>query len=458
MKTNHVPKFKIILSLFALLGGLQLGFADQHPNVILIMADDVGQECFTAYGAEDYNTPNLDQMAKQGVVFEHCYSQSLCTPSRVKLMTGKYMFRNYTHFGYLRPDQKTLGHLMQAAGYKTSIAGKWQLNGLYNDLPGSDDPTRPNLFGFDDYHLWQLTKGKSEGERYWDTLIESNGKVFTQAQLKGKYGPDLHRDFILNFMEKHKETPFFVYYPMVLVHDPFLPTPDSKNRACKNQKQNFVDMVSYTDKIVGQIIAKTESLGIAENTLIIFTADNGTHTSLTSRWKGQNIKGGKGSMKNSGNHVPLYVYWKGVSPTTARNTDLIEFSDFYATLADLTQQTLRPKDLIDGVSFLPQIKGLSNPHKRDFIIQHYTPFWGNDKNSGRSVRDQTYKLYQDGRFYHVPNDLEEKHALTKGSAGERAESKRTIFQQQLDRLPKFPDELGQQAKTRPIYPDWNPND
>lgn len=445
-----------VMGLMLFLGSF--AHAAKQPNIILIMTDDVGQECFPAYGGEDYETPRLDEIAQKGMVFDHCYSQSLCTPSRVKIMTGKYMFRNYTHFGYLRPDQKTTGHLMKDAGYKTAVVGKWQLNGLYDRHPGHDDPTRPQHLGYDEYHLWQLTKGKNEGERFWNTYIETNVNPKTKEDLKGQYGPDLHRDFVLDFMERNKSEPFFIYYPMVLVHSPFLPTPDSKDLKCKDKKQNFVDMVKYTDKIIGQIIDKTESLGIAENTIILFTSDNGTHTSLKSKWRGEDFKGGKGSMKNSGNHVPFYAYWKGMTPTGARNQDLVDFSDFYATLADITQQKLTKENPIDGISFLPQLKGQENSNKRDHLLLHYTPFWGDGKNSGRSIRDQNFKLYHDGRYFNVPKDIHENHIVQKGSLGERAETKRSLFQEKLNRLPAFPKELGKKAKDRPLFPTWDPLD
>ena len=99
--------------------------AQEKTNVILIMADDVSWEAFGCYGAEDYETPHIDALAEKGVRFKHCYSTPICTPSRVMIMTGKYNFRNYTHFGYLNPEEKTFGNLMQDAAYKTAIAGKW---------------------------------------------------------------------------------------------------------------------------------------------------------------------------------------------------------------------------------------------------------------------------------------------------------------------------------------------
>ena len=203
--------------------------AERKPNIILIMADDVSWECFGCYGAEDYRTPNIDQLAADGIKFQHCYSTPICTPSRVKIMTGKYGFRNYTHFGYLDPSQRTFGHLLQDEGYRTAITGKWQLNGLYNSLPGHQDSSRPLKAGFDESLLWQVTKGKGGdgGERFWNAPLEHNGKFISRQENQGTYGPDLMTDFVCDFIQRNQERPFFVYYPMVLVHNPFVPTPDT---------------------------------------------------------------------------------------------------------------------------------------------------------------------------------------------------------------------------------------
>jgi arylsulfatase A len=140
----------VLVLLPALLFGEESG---RRPNVVLIMADDVSWECFGCYGAEDYKTPNIDALAAKGIRFANCYSTPICTPSRVKLMTGKHNFRNYTHFGYLDPKEKTFAQLLRSAGYKTAIAGKWQLNGLYHRAEGSTDSTRPHKAGFDEYCL-----------------------------------------------------------------------------------------------------------------------------------------------------------------------------------------------------------------------------------------------------------------------------------------------------------------
>lgn len=437
-----------------------LGFSAQRPNIVLIMADDVSWECFSCYGAEDYKTPHLDALAAKGIRFNHCYSTPICTTSRVKIMTGKYNFRNYTHFGYLQPEEKTFAKLLKSAGYKTAIAGKWQLSGLYHGAPGNQDASRPVKAGFDEYCLWQVTTQKSSkngGERFWSPPLEQNGKFLTKEDNHLKYGPDLMSDFLCNFIKRNKDDPFFVYYPTVLVHDPFVPTPDTigdrprthgsnkqpKDKAAK--KANFVAMVQYLDKLVGKIVKQVDDIGQLDNTIIMFTADNGSHRTLTSRWNGQDIKGGKGSTTDMGTHVPFIASWAGKSPQGLVSDDLIDFTDFYPTLAQAAGIKLGKYDPIDGVSFLPQLQGKKGA-PRDWVFCHYQPYWGNFKGT-QFARTQTHKLYPDGRLYHIPNDLKEETNLAP------TQSNKTLTKV-LKSAPPATTKGTNKAKKRPVYPDW----
>jgi len=439
--------------------------AGEKPNVIVIMADDVSWEAFGCYGAEDYRTPHIDALAASGVRFAHCYSTPICTTSRVKLMTGQYNFRNYTHFGYLNPQDRTFGHMMQEAGYKTAIAGKWQLNGLANNLPGHQDGSRPQQAGFDESCLWQVTTARRRngrgGERFWSPPLEHNGRYVSVEENHGKYGPDILCDFVCDFVDRHQDDPFFVYYPMVLVHNPFVATPDTiggaprtqaANKAPKSktsQKKNFVAMVEYMDKIVGRIVAKVKEVDQLENTIIMFTADNGTNTSITSRWNGQDIRGGKGGMTDMGTHVPFVASWPGKTPSGIVLDDLIELTDFYPTLANASGMVSGPTDPVDGVSFLPQLQGKPGT-LRQWVLCHYQPYW--NKSPGQFARTQQYKLYRDGRFYHVPEDLREKHSLSVGTAGDET---RQMLQRLLDQCPPAPIERAtRDAVERPTYADW----
>lgn len=439
-------------------------FAEKKPNIILIMADDVSWECFSCYGGEDYKTPNIDALAANGLRFRHCYSTPICTTSRVQLMTGKYNFRNYTHFGYLNPGEKTFARLLKSAGYKTAIAGKWQLNGLSHNAPGNQDATRPIKAGFDEYCLWQLTQPKPKGERFWSPVLEQNGRILTKEDTHNQYGPDIMSEFLCDFIKRNKDAPFFVYYPTVLVHGPFVPTPDSIGDGPRthdtNKKQgdkvarkaNFVAMVQYLDKIVGKIVKQVEEAGQLENTIIMFTADNGTHVSLSSRWNGQTIKGGKGGTTDMGTHVPFVVSWKGKSPKGRVLDDLVDFTDFYPTLAQAAGIERGEDDPIDGVSFFPQLKGEKGT-PRDWVFCHYQPYWGSFRGT-QFVRDQSFKLYRDGRFFEVPKDLKEENPL---SGGDDTKTSFKMLSDVFETAPPAPLlKGGKNAKNRPVFPDWKP--
>ncbi|MCF8346390.1 MAG: sulfatase-like hydrolase/transferase [Bacteroidales bacterium] len=381
---------------------------NKKMNVILIMADDMGYETLECNGGVSYKTPNLDRMAEEGIRFVNCYSQPLCTPSRVKIMTGKYNYRNYEGFGYLNPDERTFGNVMKEAGYATAVIGKWQLNGLekYGEnrgekWPGWDDMDRPHSFGFDEYCLWHFTGRDS---RYADPRIEQNGELLTG--LDDAYGPDIFKNYALDFIERNKDQSFFLYYPMVLPHSPFVPTPDSEiwsnmSLRNKNDNKNFADMIAYVDKIVGEIRQKVEAEGIADRTLILFTGDNGTNKRIVSETLTGTYKGGKGTMLNAGTHVPLVAWWPGSIQEGVVYDELIDFSDFYPTLAELAGRD----EAHDGQSFLPLLIGKPYQEKESVFV-HYDLRMGPGKHEyhDRFARDKQFKLYEDGRFYHVPSD------------------------------------------------------
>ncbi|HEC42480.1 MAG TPA: arylsulfatase A [Bacteroides sp.] len=414
MKYSIIPAFITLLMISV---ACQTEKTEQQPNVILIMADDMGYECISSYEGASYSTPVLDSLAANGIRFDQCVSQPLCTPSRVKIMTGLYNYRNYEYFGYLNPNQYTFGNLMQDAGYETLIAGKWQLNGLaYKDsLPEWSDSLSPGGFGFDEYCLWQLTRARKEGERFADPLIQQNG--VTLERDADIYGPDVFCDYILDFISRNKDKPFFVYYPMVLVHDPFVPTPDSEEwedpgNRYKKDTAFFKDMVAYTDKIVGRIVGKLKELKIDKNTIVIFTGDNGTHPSIYTPIPNGSIRGGKGNTIDAGTHVPLIISWPAKIRKGFVYDQLISFSDFFPTLADIVDREAET----DGQSFYSLLKG-EEYNSRETVFVHYDPRWSNNVNRFRNqfVRTADYKLYRDGNYYNISRDILEKTPLNPDS-------------------------------------------
>ena len=177
-----------LLLLLAACTGLSGLSVEAPPNVVLIFADDVGVEAFGCYGGTSYDTPNLDALAAGGMRFTHCYSQPLCTPSRVKLMTGKSNQRNYVSFSILDPGERTFAHMARDAGYATAVAGKWQLLGWegYGEWAGRG--STPAQAGFDSWCLWQV---EELGKRYWDPTLDVDGELM--KKIEGVYGPDLRR-------------------------------------------------------------------------------------------------------------------------------------------------------------------------------------------------------------------------------------------------------------------------
>ena len=414
---------------------------------ILIMADDMGYECLGSYGSLSYETPYLDQLAAQGIRFETSISQPLCTPSRVKIMTGLYNYRNYDYFGHLGLENPSFGNLMKEAGYATCIAGKWQLNGLsYKEqLSDWNDPTRPQQLGFDEYCLWQLTRARKEGERYANPLIECNGKLLDREV--DAYGPDLFADFILDFIERHSDRPFFVYYPMVLVHDPFVPTPDSENWQNQEDRYNndtasFKDMVTYADKIVGQIVARLEENGLLENTVLIFTGDNGTHPTIYTHTVSGTIRGGKGNTTDAGTRVPLIAHYPDGKQKGVVYESLIEFSDFYPTLAEIAgvamEEEKEEATQRDGQSFYPVLTGKSHS-PRETVFVHYDPKWSKNVNRFRNqfVRTLNYKLYADGRFFNLTNDVLELHPLSMDSLSNPETKEYDLLSNEMEKHPDF---------------------
>jgi len=361
--------------------------AEEKPNIVLIMADDLGYECLGCNGGTSYHTPNLDRLAAEGVRFTSAFCTPLCSPTRIELMTGRYGFRNYRGWGVLDPKEVTFGHVLRQAGYATCVSGKWQL--CHFDKPENAD--HPRRAGFDEFCVWTWVFKRSKPSRYWDPLIWQNGKLLEGT--KGKYAPDIHCQFIIDFIARNRSRPFFAYYPMNLVHAPFHPTPDTRDR--KGGKQKFyADMVAYLDKCVGRVVATLERLGLREKTLILFTGDNGTPRGIKSRMGKVEVPGGKGNMTDTGCHVPLIASWKGVTPPGRVCEDLVDFSDVFPTLAEVAGAPL-PKVKIDGRSFLPQIRGERGKPREWVYIQ---------LNNKKAVRTKRWKLHGDGRLFDIQSD------------------------------------------------------
>jgi arylsulfatase A-like enzyme len=422
----------------------------RRPNIILIMSDDLGYEVIGANGGTSYKTPVIDGMARTGMRFENAHVMPLCTPTRVSLMTGKYNFRNYLGFGLIKPDEVSFGHLMSDAGYKTCISGKWQ---LYSYNPPDEFPEwrskgqRIEDAGFDEYCVWHPHHTEEKGSRYKNPIIYQNGDFLGGDEMAGKYGDDVFADYILDFMDRNQDDPFFVYFPMTATHRPLEPTPDSpefaefdppSNKTLGGRTWNelegwpddakfYRDMVGYHDKVIGRLIGGLERLGLREDTLIIYVGDNGSPVEVCSMvHEHREVCGGKGMTNDRGTHVPLICDWPGTIPPAVVQTDLVDVSDFLPTMFEAAGLEFPEDYVVDGRSFYPQLTGEpGNP--RDWVFFHFVP---NNARSAtprdpiRFIRDHRWKLYETGQMFDLNSDPEEEFALfAANDVAEQAEAR-----------------------------------
>ncbi len=212
-------------------------------------------------------------------------------------MTGKSNVRNYVDFSVLPAEEYTIADLFSEAGYATAIAGKWQLHGNRR-IAGVSAGT-----AFDTYCLWNTAN--TGRNRYWNPSIECDGEVIDVDE--DDYGPDISINFLLEFIDSSKDGPFFVYYPMVLPHYPFVPPPQAQCVGTDDEQRNFEDMVAYLDYNVGRIHYKLADLELLDDTILVFTSDNRTYHTLVSDPGGETTHGDKNIPSNGGTHVPLIV-------------------------------------------------------------------------------------------------------------------------------------------------------
>jgi arylsulfatase A len=341
----------------------------RSPNLVVFLADDLGIEALSAYGGVSHATPNVDRLATEGKRFTHCFSNPYCSPSRASLLTGRYPFlhglktvlfdqQSQANL-YLRTTQPSFARQLKAAGYATAIAGKWQLSFLSQNNTIND-------FGFDQYQCWQIfDENGNKTRRYYSPHFNRNGVI--RDDIADRYGPDVNVEFLIDFMQTQATAgkPFLAYYTSLLPHFPWVPTPDSEDQSYSlpnpesaGDPRYFPDMVSYMDKNLGRLMQAIDDLDIADNTVLVFTADNGTDRSLSNLYEnGVTIPGGKGTMTDRGTRVPLIVRWPGRIVAGSTCDDLVDFSDFFPTLCALAAAPL-PEDLLHGRSFLPQLIGM----------------------------------------------------------------------------------------------------
>jgi arylsulfatase A len=375
---------------------------NRPPNLILILADDLGAKELSCYGNTEHDTPHLDRLARTGAQFKTCYTAAICHPTRFEIMTGQYGSRNGVfHFAGRRggpepdsPEEQIVNHVtfaqvLKPQGYATALAGKWQLSGKI--------PTLVRECGFDEYIIWAYThnlppgvkheggyEGGAKTSRYWHPSVVSNGEYLPTKP--DDYGPDMFTDFVIDFARRNKDRPFFIYYPMALTHAPYYSTPTtnpSQEEKFKHSPGKFKENVEYMDKLVGRIVAALDEMGLRENTVVFFTGDNGTG--------GQ----GKGQTTELGARVPMIVNCPGVVKPLGPSEELVDTSDVMPTLADFAGAKVPDDRRIDGRSFAPILRG-EEGETREWIFSYL--------GDGRVLRSKRWLLEDNsprhpGRLY-----------------------------------------------------------
>ena len=384
------------------------------PNIIYILADDLGIGDVSCYGSDNNKTPIIDQLAKGGIRFTHGYTAPLCGPSRAMILTGRYAFRtgavNQDMVAQIKPENEVLiPSVLKPEGYATAMVGKWSQFGL-----------TPKDFGFDDYitfqgsgDYWATEKKKSEN--YIENGI--NKKLDTLT-----YMPDLMHNHLVDFITSNKDKPFFLYYSMVHVHALIQRTPDSKPGS-----DLYEDNTAYMDKLVGKLLNTLDDLKLRENTLIVFMGDNGTASQYAGRSTigGKALSGKKGTMLECGSLVPTIANWPGVIEAGKVNDLLIDSSDILPTFADLAGAKLPTKNIIDGRSFLPQLLGKKgNP--REWIFIELGNKW--------YVREAKWKLNREGELFDMSNAPFEEKLVTDIKSDKEASQAHDRLQKVLQEL------------------------
>ena len=412
----------IILLLLGLLPSMVR--AEDRPNIILIMVDDMGRDWVSCYGAE-HATPHIDRLAQQGVRYETAWCMPICTPTRVTLLTGQYPFRHgwIQHYDVPRwggdglrwTEFTTFARVLRDAGYATAIGGKWQINHL------GQQPTALQQHGFDEHCVWMGVEAERPDtkKRYWEGRIMTNGQRETVT-----YGPDTINRFLIEFIQKKRDRPFLVYYPMLLTHGPHTRTPLNQDDPPEGKPALYAGNVTYMDRLVGQLVAAVDEAGLADNTLILFTGDNGSASAGVLR--GEPYVKGKGRVADHGAHVPFVVRAPFLTAGGRVSRDLVDFTDVFPTLVELAGATLPEGVELDGQSLLPSLRGSEDPfEKRNWIYSQLGEV--------RMVRDWQHILDNQGNFHDLGKDPRQENEVS--PLDKIAPGRRQRLQRILDRFP-----------------------
>ncbi len=414
--------------LFALPAGAKGPDGDSHraPNVVFILADDLGWAELGCYGNRFNETPHLDGLARQGMRFSHAYAAApVCSPYRAGFISGQYPAR-VGITDYLRPDDPkhlatehvTLAEMLKRAGYATGIIGKWHLTG-YAHHGAVEVP--PSEHGFDEVIVSE--KRGIAGGSYFHPY-HFNPAV--TARLPHEYLVDRMNLEAVEFIERHRARPFFLYLSHYAVHTALVGKPDlvakyeakpgaGQGPRAKQNNPHLAAQLESIDEGVGMILDKLDRLGLDDRTLVIFTSDNGGEDRVTSNAP---LRAGKSTLYEGGIREPLVVRWPGVVPPGTVCGTPVWCLDFYPTLVDAAGQAPDPRQKLDGLSILPLLKDPKAKLPRDALYWHYPlekPHFLGGRSSG-AIRHGDWKLIErfdtgELELYNLADDEGEQHNL-----------------------------------------------
>jgi len=419
--------------------------AADKPNIILILADDLGYGDLSCYGQQKYSTPNIDKLAKEGIKFtQHYAGSTVCSPSRNSLMTGLHMGHAFIRGNGQNPngdgdlplpkERTTFVKYLKEAGYKTGIFGKWGLGDC-------DTEGNPLDHGFDEF--FGYTNQLLAHNSYPEFLIKNCEKVYLKNEVqyldkkdwhkgfgsfstkKVEFSNDLIKDAALNFIEENKSNPFFLYFPTTIPHlndeakmGERFEVPVSDKFATKkwsDDEKNYALLITKLDSYVAEIENKLEELQLSNNTLIIFASDNGAVKEIYNLQPNGKLRGYKRDLYEGGIRVPLIVKWEGkIKPNTTSN-HISAFWDYFPTLLEIAEVKEIP--ITDGISFLPTLLQKEQPQHENLYWEFH--WWKPAKQALRKgkwkiVNNNILKPTNDGvELYNLDTDISEENNVAK---------------------------------------------
>lgn len=439
MNKNFVLCVLIFLSLLNMSGQNKLG--NKSPNLIIILADDLGYADVGFNGCKDIPTPNIDKIASQGVKLTNAYvSYAVCGPSRAGLITGRYQDR----FGFSRNplfapndqqmglplSEETLAAVLKKGNYKSVALGKWHL--------GAHESLRPLQRGFDDFYgflsgghqyfpeLWTLKNEyevKAQFDAYKTKLLRNNKRVEETEYLTDAFSREA-----VNYIEKYKDEPFFLYLAYNAPHAPLQATQKYLDRfeSIENPKRKiYAAMVSAIDDGVGAILGKLDQLGLTDNTIVCFLSDNGGPEMHNASDNGI-LRGGKGDLFEGGIHVPFVMTWPKKIPAGTIYEKPVISLDIFATIIAQSLITIKTKNALDGVNLMPYLTGQDTGTPHDYL------FWRKfDQHNYACQNGNGNKIFVKEnavKYFNLNKDISENHDLIEGNT-KKAETLKNHYNQ-----------------------------